>query len=128
MAIGVLGAMSAVSRTSGIARALREDLSVDVRIKATRALGRLGMPEGLQPLLVAVATGGPVALRVAGAGALGSQGAVAATEGLAGLLGDRAACGGQLGSLAAAARRAALRASTHKRCSRWPILSDDPMR
>ncbi|WP_191971643.1 HEAT repeat domain-containing protein [Streptomyces luteolifulvus] len=88
VAIEVLGVTGVVSRTSEIARALREDPSNEVRIKAARALGRLGMPEGLQPLLDAVAPGQPLALRIVGTGALGNLGAVSATDRLAELLGD----------------------------------------
>lgn len=64
------------------------DPQTEVRIKAARALGRLGMPDGLEPLLAAVRPGRSVALRMVGAGALGSLGAVAATGPLAELLGD----------------------------------------
>ncbi|MFJ9902557.1 HEAT repeat domain-containing protein [Streptomyces sp. NPDC101152] len=88
VAIEVLGATGAVSLTSRIARAQHEDPSVEVRIKAARALGRLGMPEGLEPLLAAVLPDRPVALRMVAAGALGNLGAVAATGPLADLLGD----------------------------------------
>jgi HEAT repeat protein len=88
VAIEVLGATGAVSRTSEIVRALREDPHTEVRIKAARALGRLGMPDGLEPLLAAVGPGRPVALRTVAAGALGSLGAITATDRLVRLLGD----------------------------------------
>ncbi|MER5510629.1 HEAT repeat domain-containing protein [Streptomyces sp. NPDC002766] len=88
VAIEVLGATGAVSHTSRIARAQHQDPSIEVRIKAARALGRLGMPEGLEPLLAAVRPGRPVALRMVAAGALGNLGAVAATGPLADLLDD----------------------------------------
>ncbi|TQK44075.1 HEAT repeat protein [Streptomyces sp. SLBN-118] len=88
VAIETLGAIGGVSRTAEIARALSEDSHAEVRIKAARALGRLGMPDGLEPLLTAVDPGQPVALRTVAAGALGSLGAVAATARLRELLGD----------------------------------------
>ncbi|MFK4100128.1 HEAT repeat domain-containing protein [Streptomyces sp. NPDC019531] len=88
VAIEVLGATGVVSRTSDIARALCADPSDEVRIRAARALGRLGMPDGLEPLLQAVGPGQPLALRIVGTGALGNLGAVSATDRLAELLGD----------------------------------------
>jgi HEAT repeat protein len=116
VAIEVLGATGAVSRTSEIARAQREDPSVEVRIKAARALGRLGMPDGLESLLAAVGPGRPAALRIVAAGALGKLGAVAATGPLADLLGDPdlhvAATAGRALLRLGPAGRAALRAAT----------------
>ncbi|WP_128380569.1 HEAT repeat domain-containing protein [Streptomyces cavernae] len=88
VSIEVLGATGAVSRTTEIARALRDDPHTEVRIKAARALGRLGMPDGLEPLMEAVRPGHPVGLRIVAAGALGSLGALAATGPLGRLLGD----------------------------------------
>ncbi|MCH5670786.1 HEAT repeat domain-containing protein [Streptomyces gilvus] len=88
VAIEVLGATGAVSRTSEIARALREDPEIEVQIKAARALGRLGMPEALQPLLAALDPDRPVSLRTVSAGALGNLGAVVAESRLVELLDD----------------------------------------
>ncbi|AVV43297.1 hypothetical protein C6376_19550 [Streptomyces sp. P3] len=88
VAIEVLGVAGALAQTTEIVRALREDPDTEVRIRAARALGRLGMPEGLAPLLAAIGPGRPGALRIVAAGALGSLGAVAATGPLTELLGD----------------------------------------
>ncbi|WP_405596787.1 HEAT repeat domain-containing protein [Streptomyces sp. NBC_01410] len=136
VAIETLGAIGGVSRTAEIASALSEDPDAEVRIRAARALGRLGMPDGLEPLLAAVGPGQPIALRRVAAGALGSLGAVAATARLRGLLGDpddhvagtaarsllrlgdvggvelRAAADGRWGLRAAAQARAALAESS----------------
>jgi HEAT repeat protein len=88
VAIEVLGATGGVSQTPGIVRALDGDPHPEVRIKAARALGRLGMPDGLEPLLAAVLPGRPAALRIVATGALGTLGAVAATARLQELLSD----------------------------------------
>ncbi|MET9389346.1 HEAT repeat domain-containing protein [Streptomyces sp. NPDC006624] len=88
VAIEVLGATGGIAHAADIVLALREDPDTGVRIRAARALGRLGMPDGLEPLLAAVTPGRPVALRIAAAGALGSLGAAAATGPLSDLLGD----------------------------------------
>ncbi|MFE9442172.1 HEAT repeat domain-containing protein [Streptomyces sp. NPDC006602] len=136
VAIETLGAIGGVSRTAGIARSLSEDPHPEVRIRAARALGRLGMPDGLEPLLAAVDPGQPLALRTVAAGALGNLGAVAATGRLRELLDDpaqrvaataarsllrlgeagsaelRAAAAGRFGARAAAQARAALAESS----------------
>ncbi|MEU0068636.1 HEAT repeat domain-containing protein [Streptomyces sp. NPDC006332] len=88
VAVEVLGETGAVSRTAEVVHALRADTHAEVRIRAARALGRLGMPDGLEPLLAAVPPGRPVALRIVAVSALGSLGAVAATPRLAALLDD----------------------------------------
>lgn len=116
----VLGATGAVSRTAEIARALREDPSLEVRIKAARALGRLGMPDGLEPLIAAVGPAQPTALRIVGAGALGTLGAVAGTTPLAKLLGD------QNPHVAATAARALLRLGPPGEAALRGIADKDP--
>jgi HEAT repeat protein len=120
--IEVLGATGVVSHTSGIACALGEDPQIEVRIKAARALGRLGMPDGLEPLLAAVRPGQPVALRMVGAGALGTLGAVAATGPLAELLGDPDP------HVAATAARALLQLGPEGQAALRAVAEDHPRR
>ncbi|MER7901291.1 HEAT repeat domain-containing protein [Streptomyces sp. NPDC096046] len=86
--VEVLGVTGAIARTPEIVRALCEDPDTEVRIRAARALGRLGMPDGLEPLLAGIRPGQPAALRIVAAGALGNLGAAPATPHLRAMLGD----------------------------------------
>ena len=47
----VLGLVGAISATARLVRALREDASLEVRLRAARALGKLGIGSALPPLL-----------------------------------------------------------------------------
>lgn len=84
-ALGLLGAAGSVHR---IARVLREDTHLDVRVAAAMNLGRLGTRSALEPLTQALNPARPAALRAAAARALGELGAPGAVPTLAGLLGD----------------------------------------
>ncbi|WP_306212700.1 HEAT repeat domain-containing protein [Actinoplanes sp. RD1] len=86
-ALGLLGATSSVHR---IARVLREDNHLDVRVAAAAALGKLGTRTALDPLTLALHSSRPTRLRVAAARALGDLGAPSAVPTLAGLLTDEA--------------------------------------
>ncbi|GEM_PF-1143315 len=87
-AIEVLGLVGAISATGLVEYTLRADPSVEVRVRAAGALGRLGTRSALAPLLSAVEPVRPAALRAAATRALGDIGSVAATSALAVLLGD----------------------------------------
>jgi HEAT repeat protein len=86
-ALGLLGATGAVTR---IARVLRDDTSLDVRVAAAANLGRLGTRSAVAPLIDALATARPTPLRAAAARALGSLGAPTAVPHLQTLLRDDA--------------------------------------
>jgi HEAT repeat protein len=83
-ALGLLGTTGSVDR---IARLLREDDNLDVRIAAAAALGRLGSRPALDPLVGALHRG-PGVLRAAAARALGELGTAAAVPALTELLTD----------------------------------------
>jgi hypothetical protein len=87
-ALEVLGLIGAVGVAKQVEFALRSDLSLEVRLRAARTLGRLGTRSALAPLLEAVEPGRPAALRAEAAKALGELGARAAAEPLAALLAD----------------------------------------
>ena len=84
----VLGLIGAVGTAKQVEYALRSDLSVEVRVRAARALGRLGPRSALAPLLEAVEPGHPRQLRAEAAKALGELGAPSAAQPLAALLAD----------------------------------------
>ncbi len=84
-ALGLLGATGSVHR---IARVLRDDAYLDVRVAAATNLGKLGTRSALEPLTLALSPSRPAALRAAAAQALGDLGASGAVPILAGLLGD----------------------------------------
>jgi HEAT repeat protein len=86
-ALGLLGATGSVHR---VARVLREDSVLDVRIAAATTLGKLGARSALEPLTLALTAARPTPLRAAAARALGDLGAPSAVEALAPLLGDDA--------------------------------------
>ncbi len=86
-ALGLLGATGSVDR---VARVLREDTVLDVRVAAAANLGRLGTRSALEPLTRALSPARPTALRAAAARALGDLGAPAAVEALVPLLADDA--------------------------------------
>jgi len=84
-ALGLLGAAGSVHR---VARVLRDDANLDVRVAAAVNLGRLGTRTACEPLALALQPARPAALRAAAARALGELGAPAAVPTLAGLLDD----------------------------------------
>jgi len=86
-ALGLLGATGSLHR---IARLLREDAYLDVRVAAATNLGRLGTRGALEPLRLALGPARPAALRAAAARALGELGAPGAVPILADLLADDA--------------------------------------
>ncbi len=90
IAIEILGLIKAVGATEAVIEALRSDPSDEVRIRAARALGRIGMPTAVEPLLTVVQAGELPALRAVAAGALGDLGAAEAAPGLAARLNDPA--------------------------------------
>ncbi len=89
VAVEILGRTGAVSAVQALVAALQGDRSEEVRIRAARAIGRLGTPAGVAPLLAITDAGEPTALRVATA-ALGDLGAGTATPRLERLLHDPA--------------------------------------
>jgi HEAT repeat protein len=84
-ALGLLGATGAVHR---MARVLRDDEVLDVRLAAAANLGRLGTRTALKPLTDALEPARPAALRAAAARALGELGSPNAVPYLTALLGD----------------------------------------
>lgn len=84
-ALGLLGATGALDR---VARVLREDAMLDVRVAAATNLGRLGTRGAVEPLTQALTATRPTALRAAAARALGDLGAPSAVEALVALLHD----------------------------------------
>jgi HEAT repeat protein len=84
-ALGLLGAAGSLSR---VARVLREDTVLDVRVAAAANLGRLGTRSALDPLTGALTAARPAPLRAAAARALGDLGAPAAVPALVALLDD----------------------------------------
>ncbi|BCJ50756.1 hypothetical protein Asp14428_22310 [Actinoplanes sp. NBRC 14428] len=84
-ALGLLGATGSVDR---IARLLREDTSVDVRVAAATNLGKMGTRGALEPLSAAVHSSRPTLLRAAAARALGDLGSPSAVPTLVALLDD----------------------------------------
>jgi HEAT repeat protein len=84
-ALGLLGATGSVNR---VARVLREDAVLDVRVAAAANLGRLGTRSALEPLTAALTPSRPMPLRAAAATALGDLGAPSAVSALVALLDD----------------------------------------
>jgi hypothetical protein len=84
-ALGLLGATGSVHR---IARVLREDSYLEVRMAAAANLGKLGIRAALEPLTLALSPSRPAPLRAAAARALGELGAPAAVRILVDLLDD----------------------------------------
>lgn len=84
-ALGLLGATGALDR---VARVLREDSVLDVRVAAATNLGRLGTRGAVEPLTEALTPARPTALRSAAARALGDLGAPSAVEALVSMIDD----------------------------------------
>jgi HEAT repeat protein len=70
----IAGLDGAVTAVDGLLRLLEHDPAVEVRIRAARALGRIGMPRSTPALLDATADDRPAALRTVAARALGDLG------------------------------------------------------
>ncbi len=77
LAVELLGRFHALDSVDDLLEVLEADPSPGVRIRAARALGRIGSPRSVQPL-IAVVHVGPGALRAEAVTALGRVGAVAA--------------------------------------------------
>lgn len=77
LTVELLGRFQALAAADELIGLLHDDPSVEVRARAARALGRLGSPRAVQPLLAAVERG-PVAMRAQAIWALGEIGAVEA--------------------------------------------------
>ncbi|MEU4216133.1 HEAT repeat domain-containing protein [Actinoplanes sp. NPDC026623] len=84
-ALGLLGATGSMPR---VARVLRDDTVLDVRVAAAVNLGRLGTRAALEPLTLALRSFRPAPLRATAARALGVLGAPSAVPTLAELLDD----------------------------------------
>lgn len=86
VAAEVCGLVGASSCLQTLCELIADDPSTEVRIKATRSVGRLGLPWVGQVLIAATATGQPAGLRAVAARALGDVG----HEGAAGRLAELA--------------------------------------
>lgn len=90
LAVEILGLTGAVRAGRSLVAALRSDPSLEVRIRAARAVGRIGLPRALGPLVAATADHEPLPLRVVAARSLGHLGDAAAVPQLKQLLADPA--------------------------------------
>lgn len=88
VAVEILGLTSAVAASRAIEGALTGDPSVEVRIRAARSLGRVGLPNSLPALLASTAADQPAPLRIVSARALGDLGHPEAVPRLKQLLHD----------------------------------------
>lgn len=88
VAVEILGLSGAVAAAPNVARCLREDPSIEVRIRAARALGKVGARSSLDALLDATEAGQPAGLRAVAARALGDLGHPGAIPTLRALLDD----------------------------------------
>ena len=88
VAVEILGLSSAMSASLAVQQSLLEDPSLEVRIRAARSLGRLGMPSALRALQLATKPEQPDALRAVAARALGELGHTGAVPRLRVLLRD----------------------------------------
>ena len=77
VAVELLGRIQAVDSVSALVGMLAGDPAAAVRVRAARALGRIGSPRGVHPLIECVKSGPPV-LQAEAAAALGRLGATAA--------------------------------------------------
>lgn len=89
VAVEILGLSSAVMASRAIQRSLDTDASLEVRIRAARSLGRVGLPSSLLSLVAATLDSCPVPLRVVATRALGDLGHPGAVARLTELVGDR---------------------------------------
>jgi HEAT repeat protein len=85
LTVELLGRFQALTAADDVIDRLHHDPSVEVRARAARALGRMGTPRALDPLLCCLSEG-PVAMRVQAIWALGEIGAFQAVPALRGIL------------------------------------------
>jgi HEAT repeat protein len=90
IAVEILGLSSAIGASRAVQRCLVEDTSFEVRIRAARSLGRVGMPSALEALIRATDPEQPTPLRAVAARALGDLGHASAVPRLRQLLRDPA--------------------------------------
>lgn len=88
VAVEILGLSGAVGAARGVERCLREDPSEEVRIRAARALGKVGTRSSFAALVEATDARHSVGLRAVAARALGDLGHAAAIPTLQALLHD----------------------------------------
>jgi hypothetical protein len=88
VAVEILGLSGAVAASGVMQSCLATDPSMEVRIRAARSLGRVGLPGALPALLDATVAHQPTALRAVAARALGDLGHPAAVARLRDLLSD----------------------------------------
>jgi len=79
--VELLGRFQALAVTGEIATILQKDRSVEVRARAARALGRIGSPHAIEPLLACLDSG-PAAVRAQTVWALGEIGGIDAVPAL----------------------------------------------
>ena len=79
--VELLGRFQAMATTAEIAELLHHDRSVEVRARAARALGRIGSPHSIEPLLSCLDSG-PAAVRAQAVWALGEVGGIEAVPAL----------------------------------------------
>ena len=87
VAIEICGLAGAVPASPVLRAALRHDGQIEVRVRAARALGRLGVPDAVADLVAAGGPKQPAALRMVVARALGDIGSPQAVPGLRRMLG-----------------------------------------
>jgi HEAT repeat protein len=85
LTVELLGRFQALAAADDVIDRLHHDPSVEVRARAARALGRMGSPHAVDPLLSCLGEG-PVAMRVQAIWALGEIGAFQAVPALRGIL------------------------------------------
>lgn len=88
IAVEILGLSGAVGAARAVEHRLRDDPSAEVRIRAARALGKVGSRSSLIALMDATAGGQPAGLRAVAARALGDLGHAGAIPTLRALLHD----------------------------------------
>jgi HEAT repeat protein len=84
--VQIIGITEAVKAQDVLIDALRTDTSPDVRAQAAWALGKLGVPSGLSPLLAAINPEEQIMVRVMAIHALGTLGSAKAVPALRSLL------------------------------------------
>ncbi len=88
LAVELLGRFRSLDCIDALVELLEDDRSTEVRVRTARALGRIGSPRGVQPL-IACTDSGPTELRLEAVKSLGRMGAAAAVPALRNvLLGD----------------------------------------
>ena len=85
----ICGLVQAIGTVGQLQRLVRHDFDTDVRIRAARAIGRIGLPRAVPDLIEAAGPNEPAGLRAVSARALGEIGDESAVPALAGLTRDR---------------------------------------